>query len=254
MKREFTVSIIGMGRFGVLTYDKLVELNAQLGGAATFKVNAVTSRAADFLGYDIVTLDEAKQSDIIIPTVPISAFEETIKSLANGINPDAMIIDVCSVKVKPVEWMLAHLPETVQICGTHPIFGPDSVKVNNGWQNLPFVVCPVRLSLANQSLVLQLVEWLGVNGIQMTPEEHDRKMAYSLLYTHLIGRIGQEIGLTTTGIDTLGFSQLLKVQQYVVNDSWELFVDMNKYNVFASQMREQVGGALDSINLKLQQA
>lgn len=236
-----------MGRFGKLLYDELAKLDIE-----QLELAAVTSRPAEFPDYNVVSLEEAKQSDIIIPSVPISKFEQQIKDLADGINPNALVVDVCSVKVKPIEWMRANLPESVQILGTHPMLGPDSVKINGGLKDLPIVLCPVRTSPNINSIIMHLLERSGLKGIQMTAEEHDRKMAYSLLYFQLIGRIGEAVGIKDTGINTVGFSRLLDLQNnYALNDTWQLFEDMNKYNPFAVEMRAKVKQGLTEIEEKL---
>jgi prephenate dehydrogenase len=46
--------------------------------------------------------------------------------MAPALRPGQLIIDTCSVKERPLEWMLEELPDHVQIVGTHPLFGPDS--------------------------------------------------------------------------------------------------------------------------------
>ena len=81
----------------------------------------------------------------------------------------------------------------------------------------------------------------------MTPEEHDRYGAYSINYTHLIGRIGERIGIRETPIDTQGFIVIRDVMQYVVNDRMELFFDMQRYNPYAAEMIVHVKQALDGL-------
>ncbi len=245
--KTYKLTIIGMGRFGKLLYDELDKLMLD-----QLEVSAVTSRPEEFESYLTIDLEEAKEADIIIPCVPISQFEQKIKELADGINPNAVVLDVCSVKMKPIEWMRANLPESVQILGTHPIFGPDSVKINEGLLGLPIVICPVRTSPTTNSVIMRLLEETGLKGIQMSAEEHDRKMAYSLLYFQLVGRIGEAVGIKDTGINTVGFSRLLDLQNnYALNDTWQLFEDMNKYNPFAAEMRTKVKQALIEIEEKL---
>jgi prephenate dehydrogenase len=85
----------------------------------------------------------------------------------------------------------------------------------------------------------------------MSPEKHDELMAFSLAYTHLIGRIGERMNINNTAIDTKGFTQLLKVQEYVVNDSARIFKDMHNFNLYARKMREQFRQALTEIEEEL---
>lgn len=241
------VSIIGMGRFGKLLYKQLDTLFAGEISLTSYDIQLVDEKL-----FQSVSFKQAVSSDVVIFAVPISNLEETLDKAAELINPDALAVDVCSVKVMPVKWMSEKLPKTVQIVGTHPMFGPDSVRANgDSIQGLPFVVTPFRLSPHNESLIMELVSRLGVEGFEMTPEEHDKKQAYSQIYTHLIGRLGERMGLKSTGIDTKGFTQLLKVQQYVVNDSLQLFKDMNKYNPFAKEMRAKVNSELKKIESEL---
>lgn len=246
--QQYTVAIIGMGRFGEILYRQLEKLNIP-----QLKLAAVTSRPDDYPDMNVIEFEEAKLADVIIPAVPISTFEETIIKLAEGINPDAVVVDVCSVKVRPIEWMKQRLPESVGICGTHPLFGPDSIKINGGSLNgLPIIVCPVRLKPMYQSLIMRLVEVTGMDGFVMTAEQHDEKMAWSLLYFQLVGRVGDQAGVKDTGINTVGFSKLLDLQQnYALNDSWQLFQDMYKYNPYGPEMLQKVKQSLTEIETKL---
>ncbi len=236
-----------MGRFGKILYEQLEAV-----GDSRLEVFAVTSRSEEYPDLNVISFEEAKQADVIIPSVPISAFEDTIIKLADGINPNALVVDVCSVKVKPVEWMLKHLPETVSICGTHPLWGPDSVRMNGGIQNLPIILCAVRMNPTFSSIIMGLVEQTGMAGYEMTPEQHDEKMAWSLLYFQLVGRIGAEAGVKDTGINTVGFNKLLDLQNnYALRDSWQLFEDMYHYNPYGPQMLSKVKESISKIETKL---
>ena len=91
------IGIIGFGRFGKLAARYL---------AKDFKV-FVNTRAdktseISLAGGQAASLEEVCQQDIIIPCVPISVFEDFLIAIAPRIKPDALIIDVCSVKEYPV--------------------------------------------------------------------------------------------------------------------------------------------------------
>ena len=95
---------------------------------------------------------------------------------------------------------------------------------------------------------------MGVQVVEMTPEEHDRYAAYSINYNHLMGRIGENIGIQSTPIDTQGFRVIYNALQYVTSDTWELFRDMQNRNPFANEMREKVMSAIQDIEFRLQQS
>ena len=78
--------------------------------------------------YKFTSLEEVCSKRIILPLVPISDFEETIEAIKNKINKNAIVIDACSVKEFPIKIMTEKLPKSVSIIGSHPMFGPDSVK------------------------------------------------------------------------------------------------------------------------------
>jgi prephenate dehydrogenase len=76
-------------------------------------------------------------------------------------------------------------------------------------------------------------------------------MASSLLLTHFIGRSLIAFGAKPTGMDTNGYKRLLQILETVQNDSWQLFQDMNRYNVFAPAMRRRFLAALQATDRKV---
>jgi len=240
------VGIIGFGRFG-----KLVAriLKSEFEDVHVLVFARKSKKLGINQGIEFATLDEVCNSDVIIPCVPISSFEEVIKSICGRIKPGALLIDVCSVKVHPVEVMTKYIPANVEILATHPAFGPDSAK--RGLKGLRIVLHKVRISPAKFTKVKQSCREIGLKVIEMSPKEHDKLMAYSLAYTHLIGRIGERMNIKNTPINTQGFAQLLKVQNYVVNDTFTLFRDMQNFNPYAGEMRQQFCQALDKIEEEL---
>jgi len=235
------IGIIGFGRFGRLV-AQLIRANF---GDVRILVFARKKEPGVSEGFEFATLEEVCGSDVVIPCVSISSFEEVISSICGKIKPGALLIDVCSVKVYPVQVMMKYIPDSIEILATHPVFGPDSASP--GLKELKVIMHGVRISSAKFDRIKRRCRDIGLVVIEMTPEEHDRLMAYSLAYTHLIGRIGERIGVKSTDIDPSGFAQLLKVQGYVVNDTLTLFRDMHNYNPYAREMRQQVQLALTEI-------
>jgi prephenate dehydrogenase len=72
-----------------------------------------------------------------------------------------------------------------------------------------------------------------------------------LALVHFIGRgLGaMEVGVQE--ITTMGFERLLKVEETVENDTWQLFEDINKYNPYTKDVRLKLINKLQEINEKL---
>ena len=240
------VGIIGYGRFGKLT-ARIIK--SRFRGVRTLVFARKRNKLGISGGIEFTSLDEICNSDVIIPCVSISSFEEVIRSICGKIKPGALLIDVCSVKVHPVEVMMKYVPANVEILATHPTFGPDSVR--RGLKGKKIVLYPVRVSPSKFAKIKQSCQDIGLKVVEMSPEEHDKLMAFSLAYTHLVGRIGERMHMQSTAIDTKGFAQLLRVQGYVVNDTFTLFKDMQKFNPYAKEMRQQVRQALTKIEEEL---
>lgn len=236
------IGLIGYGRFGRLTVKNL---------SADFQV-LVHTRSADksddikAAGGELVSMEKACSQKLVILCVPISAMQTTLKQIAPLLKPDAIVVDVCSVKVYPVQWMKELLPPTVDILATHPMFGPDSAAESVAGYKI--VLCPERISAARYERIKQVLKDKGLVLIETSPEEHDRKIAVSLALTHFIGRTLAEFGAAPLDIDTEGYKRLLHILEVVNNDTWQLFEDMNAYNPFAGEKRRDFIAAMDRVN------
>ncbi len=126
-----TVGIIGFGRFSQLMIRYLSE-------DCEVTVYDRRERAGDIsrLGGHSGSLAAACACDIVIPAVPISAMKPTLIQIGPRLKPHTLVVDICSVKTYPVQWMLEILPANVDILATHPMFGPDSAAVTLvPWRN-----------------------------------------------------------------------------------------------------------------------
>jgi chorismate mutase / prephenate dehydrogenase len=66
--------------------------------------------------------EAAKRADVVVISVPIDVTVDVIRHLGPLVRPDALLMDVTSVKSAPVDAMMACSPASV--VGTHPLFGP----------------------------------------------------------------------------------------------------------------------------------
>lgn len=240
-----TISIIGFGRFGKIVVDQLNRFFPQ----ATIVVATSQTNPQLPKGVKRITRLQAAQSDVVIPCVPISAFENVIKDIAPHLKKDALVVDVCSVKAHPVKVMKRLLPKTVSILATHPLFGPESLRP--GLKGNTTVIFPVRIPKTLLSKLKAFAKKQGHRLVVMTPEKHDQLLARSQALTHLFGRLNHLIGLKPTPIDTAAFKALLKIQPFVINDSEELFQDMFRFNPHAMGMLGQVKKALTQLEFQI---
>ena len=239
-----SIGIIGYGRLGKL----LVRYFAKDFPICVFDPKP-NSKEIKALGGVPATLEEVCRQEVIIPCVPIAAFEGLMRRIKGFVRKDALIIDVCSVKEHPVRVMKSVLPRSVELLAAHPNFGPDSAALSLKGHKV--VVCPIRIKPWRYRKVKKILEGKGLEVIKMSPRKHDRIMASSLVLTHFIGRSLIDFGAKTTGIDTEGYKRLLRILQTVQNDSWQLFEDMNHYNSFASPMRRRLLDSMKKIDQRV---
>jgi prephenate dehydrogenase len=211
------IGLIGYGRFGRLTVQNLSK---------NFKVvvyTRSTQKQQDIatVGGQLVDLDEACTQKIIILCVPISAMQETLQRIAPRLQPGTLVVDVCSVKTYPVQWMQQLLPDNIHILATHPMFGPDSAADSLAGHKI--VLCPERITTDCYQSVKQWLKQKELKIIEATPAEHDRQIASSLALTHFIGRSLAQVEAAPLDIDTEGYKRLLHILEVVQNDTWQLF-------------------------------
>ncbi|MCG6909042.1 MAG: prephenate dehydrogenase/arogenate dehydrogenase family protein [Deltaproteobacteria bacterium] len=241
------IGIVGFGRFGRLTTRYLAE---------DFEVAVYDSgdnaSAIEKSGAAAVSLEQACGEEILILSVPISVFGATLEKVRPLLRKDALVVDVCSVKLYPVELMQRLLPAGVSILATHPMFGPDSAA--DSLKGRKIVLCRERIDEARYLEIKAYLDGKGLFTIEATPDEHDRQISVSLALTHFIGRSLSEFGAQPLGIDTEGYQRLLHVLEVVENDTWQLFVDMHRYNPYTRRHRREMIEALHRLNSKLEKS
>lgn len=226
------VGVIGFGRLGRL-------LVRHFAPSVDIKVydKSLDKRLVRAFGAAPATLEDVCQQDMIVICVPISEFEGVIRQIKDMVRPGALVADTCSVKEHPVRVMKTLLPANVGVLGAHPAFGPDSAA--DSLKGRKLVLCKVRMKETLYREAKAILARKGLEVIELTPAEHDKRMASSLVLTHFIGRGLIASGAKTTGVDTEGYKRLLRILETVQNDSWQLFEDMNRFNAFAEPVRRR---------------
>ena len=223
------IGIVGFGQFGRFMARHLTPF---------FDIavcdNADLKNEAETIGVTWQDFETTASKEIIIFAVPLNNFAEVLQRVAPFLKSDALCLDVCSVKIKPIELMLEHLPPTVEIVGTHPLFGPQSGR--ESIENLRIALCPVRATRTEQ-IRRFLDDDLKLKVFEKSPEEHDREMAHVQALTHFVARALDELHVAESELATVSYEELMKAARLVSEDSWELFQTIQQGNPFAETKR-----------------
>jgi prephenate dehydrogenase len=109
---------------------------------------------------------------------------------------------------------------------------------------LPLVYAPARAPDEVSASWLRFFEGLGLRVLTMTPDQHDREAAMTQGVTHFLGRVLADMELDPSPIATVGYRKLLEVVEQTCNDPYQLFVDLQHYNPYTSQMRVRLQESL----------
>jgi len=235
------IGIYGMGRFGSFWGRHLAEYGRDKG----WTVVGYNRSAERPFPPEIRRVDEEElfQADAVVLCAAISSLEEVLRRNGHRVKPGSLVMDTCSVKVRPAELMDRYLPEGTEILGTHPMFGPDSGR--NGIAGLPIVVSPVRCASPVLESWKEIFRAMGLRVEEMTPDDHDLEAAFTQGVTHFIGRVLGQLELKPSPMATLGYRELLKIVEQTCNDPFQLFLDLQKQNPHTGEMRRKLKAALE---------
>ncbi len=120
----------------------------------------------------------ARRCSVVLITVPISATEEVIRSVAPVLEKDQLVADLTSIKEKPVAAMLE---SDAQVIGLHPLFGPNMATI----ENQKLIMTPARADPETRLWLQGIFEEAGMQVHYSTPKEHDRAVAVTQGIIHL---------------------------------------------------------------------
>lgn len=137
-------------------------------------------------GYEVRILDKAQQAQseailkgakLVLVSVPINALEHVVSALPI-LDDDCLLVDITSVKQKPLKALMA--AHSGPVVGLHPMFGPDI----SHWVKQTVVVCEGRDHEVAKGLMAQLQVW-GCQVVEMDAKKHDEAMQIIQVMRHL---------------------------------------------------------------------
>jgi prephenate dehydrogenase len=192
-----------------------------------------------------------QDAGLVVVAVPVPRMEEVLRALKPHLTDKHLVLDVGSVKVKPVQALAHVLGRDVPWVGTHPLFGPLSLAMAE--RPLRVVLCPNPLHPEAAPRARRFYEALGCEVIEQTPEGHDRVMADTHALTFFVAK-----GMVDSGsaVDVpfapASFKALSRTIETVRLDAGHLFNAIQQENPFATEARARLLSALQAIHRDLQ--
>ena len=121
--------------------------------------------------------EAARVADVVVISVPIGATEQVIRDVGPLVRPEALLLDVTSLKTGPMQAMLD--AAQCSVVGTHPLFGPSVHSL----QGQRVVVTPGRGD-EWRTWLEQMLHARGIEILETTPEAHDRAMCVVQVLVH----------------------------------------------------------------------
>ncbi|MCY1035944.1 prephenate dehydrogenase/arogenate dehydrogenase family protein [Corallococcus sp. BB11-1] len=237
------IALVGYGRFG-RALGALLEaaaLDYQALDPGAVLPDALRARSVPEL---------LAGAELVVVAVPVPQMREVLLALKPHLRPEHLVLDVGSVKVKPVEAMKDVLGARVPWVGTHPLFGPLSLAMAE--RPMRVVLCPNPLHPDAAPRARRFYEALGCEVIEQTPEGHDRVMAETHALTFFVAK-----GMVDSGaaVDVpfapASFKALSRTIETVRSDAGHLFTAIQQENRFATEARQRLLEALQAIHRDL---
>lgn len=188
--------------------------------------------------------------DFVLLGYPAGSIEGLVKEIASYIRPWATVFDICSVKTPAIKAMMEFLPTHCNIMTIHPIFWPQSGKNGISW--FKCMVSNIRSEEGiYQDMKRFLWEKLWLQILEITPEEHDREMAYVQGISHFIWRALKHISIPDAPLSTKSYEHIKEMSELVGYDSEELFLSIQTDNPFVAEARERLMSEFEKLNVQI---
>ncbi len=121
----------------------------------------------------------AAANDLVILAVPIAETVAMATRLGPRVKAGGCLMDVTSLKQKPLAAMLESTAADVEVVGTHPMFGPHGVD----FDRQKVVLCRGRGDVWFER-IKKMYEAFGAETLEATADEHDKQMAIIQVLIH----------------------------------------------------------------------
>jgi prephenate dehydrogenase len=174
-----SVRIVGAGLIGTS-----IGLALKAAGSSVQFVDV--DKNAELLANDLVKAPEITTPDLVIIATPPSAFKSSIER-ESTLNSQAILMDIGSVKTKPVLEVATIEGLLSRFCATHPMAGREVSGAVSARADLfldrAWIITPTaETSVEAKAMALEVIAACGAQVVEMSAEDHDQRVA---LISHL---------------------------------------------------------------------
>ena len=182
--------------------------------------------------------DLTRRCQVIILSLPMEAFPKVVAKIGPLLPEGSFMTDLCSLKQSQVACMLEHT--RCEVVGTHPLFGPaeDSIRGRR------VALCPGR-GKRWFSWWEGLLRQHGAVISVVSPEKHDRTMAWAQALNHFIllclGKALGDYGIDLQQILALAppsFEQQMNIVARLYHQDPELYATIQMSNPYTDSVLE----------------
>jgi prephenate dehydrogenase len=228
-----SVGIIGFGSFGKFLAEKL----SSYAHVSVYSHRGIASSWA-------AELEQVVNSDYVILAIPLQHYESVVEKIRPYLLPGTVIVDVCSVKVKPITTLKRLLPQQ-PIVATHPMFGPQSAS--ESLKGHTIIMCPESSAKRPYDEIRAFCQSVGLEVVQLSADEHDQEIAVVQGLTFFVARALSNMGLHSQQLYTPSFGRLLNLVELEEHHSKELFELIQNDNSHAAKVRERFVTKVDEL-------
>ena len=174
-----SIRIVGAGLIGTS-----IGLALKAAGASIEFVDVDVN--AELLANDLVKSGKSENPDLVIIATPPSVFKSVIER-ESTLNPQAILMDIGSVKTKPLVEVSTFDGLLSRFCGTHPMAGREVNGAVSARADLfldrAWIITPTtETSTEAKAMVLEVIAACGAQAVEMSARDHDQRVA---LISHL---------------------------------------------------------------------
>lgn len=130
-------------------------------------------------------------SDFVVVAVPLGAYADVGELIGPALAPDAVVIDVGSVKQAAIENLMPHIPDSVHFIPAHPIAGTEHSGPDAGFAELFEERWAILTPLPEADIravdkATMFWEGVGARIEIMDPQRHDLVLGITSHLPHLI--------------------------------------------------------------------